>query len=77
MSQKIESLSENQQIKESDFQNKMILIEDQPDNFNQWYGILSSDKGGLDDDVETQAILYQKADSKSILLVSQPHLINF
>ena len=44
---KIESLNENQQIKESDFQNKMILIEDLPDNFNQWYGILSSDKGGL------------------------------
>ena len=25
----------------------MILIEDLPNNFNQWYGILSSDKGGL------------------------------
>ena len=44
---KIESLNENQQIKESDIQNKMILIEDLPNNFNQWYGILSSDKGGL------------------------------
>ena len=52
----------------------MILIEDLPNNFNQWYGILSSDKGGLGDDVKIQAILYQKADSKN--QSSRSHALN-
>ena len=42
-----EPFTGNEQKKENDFQYKMILIEDLPNNFNQWYGILSSDKGGL------------------------------
>ena len=44
---KVESFSENEIEKESDIENKMILIEDLPNNYNQWHGTLSSDNGGL------------------------------
>ena len=78
-SKKIESLNENQQIKESDIQNKMILIEDLPNNFNQWYGILSSDKGGLgwmmweNTSYSLSKKLIQKINPSS----ESAHLINF
>ena len=49
---KNEDLEENSEIVDTQYNNEtesknLIVIDDIPEEFNDWYGVLSSDKGGL------------------------------